>query len=255
MLFDSNDLLLLCFIALGSYVQGITGFAFGLIVMGSVTALNLAPIEITAFIVSLLGLINSLIGLYGGRYRDVDVKSLIWIIIPCLPATFVGIWLLSYLGKSHWGLLKLILGLSITISSITMLYQVKHITRQSPRLSFVMSGIAAGVMGGMFATFGPPITYIMYQQPATIAVIRATLLCIFSITAFVRVITVSSTQVVNNDIFWLCIVSVPIVVLTSMAARVYKLPLSSLTIKRLSFGLLLLSGISLVISGLKHDLL
>lgn len=248
--FDSNALLLLCFIALGSYIQGVTGFAFGLIVMGSVTALNLAPIEVTAFIVSILSLINSLIGLYGGRYRDVNIRALTWIVIPCLPATFAGIWLLGYLGESHWGLLKILLGLCIILSSITMLYQAKNITRPSPRSSFSLSGIAAGIMGGMFATFGPPITYIMYRQPATIATIRATLLCTFSITALARIITVSSTQVLENDIFWLCIISIPIVVLTSIAARIYKLPFSSLTIKRCSFGLLLLSGVSLIVGGL-----
>jgi len=250
--FDSSSLLLLCFIALGSYVQGVTGFAFGLIVMGSVTALNLASIEVTAFIVSILSLINSLTGLYGGHYRAINTRALLWIIIPCLPAMFVGIWLLNYLGESQWGLLKIILGTSIIFSSITMLYQVKNITRPSPRTSLALSGIAAGIMGGMFATFGPPITYIMYRQPTTIIIIRATLLCAFSITAFVRIIAVSSTQVLTNDIFWLCIVSIPIVVLTSTAARVYKLPFSSLTIKRCSFGLLLLSGISLIIGGLNH---
>lgn len=250
--FDSNGLLLLCFIALGSYIQGVTGFAFGLIVMGSVTALNLASIEVTAFIVSILSLINSLTGLYGGRYREINVKALIWIIIPCIPATFVGIWLLSYLGESHWGLLKLILGLSIIISSLTMLFQIKNITTPSSRKSFFISGLTAGIMGGMFATFGPPITYIMYRQPTPIAAIRATLLCTFSITALVRIITVSSTQVLENNIFWLCIVSIPIVILTSTAARIYKLPFSTLTLKRCSFVLLLLSGVSLIIGGLSH---
>ena len=249
---DSNGLLLLCFIALGSYIQGVTGFAFGLIVMGSVTALNLASIEVTAFIVSILSLINSLTGLYGGHYRAISTQALVWIMIPCLPAMFVGIWLLNYLGESQWGLLKIILGISIIISSITMLYQVKNIAQPSPRASLLFSGAAAGIMGGMFATFGPPITYIMYRQPTTIATIRASLLCAFSITALVRIIAVSSTQKLDTDIFWLCIISIPIVVLTSTVARVYKLPFSSLTIKRCSFGLLLLSGVSLILGGLNY---
>ncbi|WP_418138542.1 hypothetical protein AB8616_19905 [Marinomonas sp. RS-M-Aa-14] len=66
MLMDSSSLLLLLFFALGSYIQATTGFAFGLIVVSSVSALGLAPIEVTAFAVSVLSLINAGIGLYGG---------------------------------------------------------------------------------------------------------------------------------------------------------------------------------------------
>jgi hypothetical protein len=52
---SSAELLLLPCPALGSYIPATTGFAFGLIVMGSVTAPGLAPIDVTALLVSALG--------------------------------------------------------------------------------------------------------------------------------------------------------------------------------------------------------
>lgn len=250
MLFDSSDLLLLLFLALGSYIQATTGFAFGLIVMASVSALGLAPIEVTAFIVSVLSLLNSVISLHGGHWRSVNRQALVWFILPCLPATLAGLWMLDYMGASRLGLLQLLLGICIILSSLMMMYQVERVNRPSGGTGFAVSGMLSGLMGGMFATFGPPITFMMYRQPDPVATIRATLLLIFSMTAIMRLSAVLWVQPLDGSVLWLCLFGAPIVVLAALAARQYQLPLSSLAMRRFSFGLLLASGISLALKGL-----
>lgn len=251
MLLEQNEILLLIFVAIGSYIQATTGFAFGLIVIGSVTALNLIPIEITAFLISVLSLVNSLIALRKGQWRHVDRHSLFWILLPCIPATYIGITLLAYLGENLWWWLKLTLGAFILISSLSMLIK-KASYQASNKFSFILSGTFAGIIGGMFATFGPPITYIMYRQPSTLAVIRATLLTTFSITAIMRIISVVALESVAKSTIYLCLISMPIVVIATLLAQKYPPPCSTETIRKFSFLLLLSSGSMLIFTSLPY---
>ncbi|MFP5506194.1 MAG: sulfite exporter TauE/SafE family protein, partial [Gammaproteobacteria bacterium] len=56
---STPELLLFILIAgLGSFVQALSGFALGLIVLGSVTLLQLAPIPFTAAVISMISLAN-----------------------------------------------------------------------------------------------------------------------------------------------------------------------------------------------------
>ncbi|QUX90393.1 hypothetical protein CYL31_02800 [Marinomonas sp. A3A] len=249
MLMDSSSLLLLLFFALGSYIQATTGFAFGLIVVSSVSALGLAPIEVTAFAVSVLSLINAGIGLYGGHWRKINLRAFWGFILPCLPAIFLGVWLLGYLGENALGWLKFSLGLCIVVSSLVMMLQAHRVRKESSAGAFAVSGVIGGVMGGMFATFGPPITFMMYRQPDDQARIRATLLGIFCCTAALRVGSVSLTQGVDIETWLLCALGFPVVVIATLVARKFPVPISARAMRFVAFSLLLLSGVSLMWQG------
>lgn len=250
MLLDVSSLLLLVFFALGSYIQATTGFAFGLIVVSSVSALGLAPIETTAFVVGVLSLINASIGLYGGDWRHMNRKALMGFLSTCLPATIVGVWLLSYLGDNAIGVLQVLLGLSIVLSSLVMMLQRQQPRGSSSTAAFSVSGVIGGLMGGMFSTFGPPITFMMYRQPDSQATIRATLLSVFFCTALFRVSSVVVSQPIEPSTLLLCVLGFPVVVLMTILAKKYPLPVSSRFMRFFAFTLLLFSGMSLLVNGL-----
>ncbi|WP_438462436.1 TSUP family transporter [Marinomonas sp. PE14-40] len=249
MVFDLNILFLLVVFAIGSYVQASTGFAFGLIVISSISALGLAPIEVTAFVVSLLSLMNSIIGLQGGQWRKANFKAILYFSIPCLPATFVGIWLLAFLGENQLNILKIILGVTIVGSSLIMMLQTNLAKKGSSIPVFLLGGLSSGLIGGLFSTFGPPLTYIMYRQPDTLKTIRTTLLLVFAITSIMRLSFVMATQEVSMQTYLLSAIGFPAVVLAALAARYYPIPISVDTMRRCAYGILLASGISLIVQG------
>ncbi|EAQ65046.1 hypothetical protein MED121_10010 [Marinomonas sp. MED121] len=249
MLFDLNILFLLVVFALGSYVQATTGFAFGLIVISSISALGLAPIEVTAFVVSFLSLFNSMIGLQGGQWRKANFKAILWFSIPCLPATFLGIWLLGFLGENALNLLQLILGLTIVVSSLLMMLQTNLAKQGSSIPVFLLGGMSSGVIGGLFSTFGPPLTYIMYRQPDSLRTIRITLLLVFALTSIMRLSFVILTQDVSMQTYLLSAIGFPAVILAAIAARYYPLPISANAMRRFAYAILLASGVSLIIQG------
>ncbi|GAB3487756.1 TSUP family transporter [Marinomonas epiphytica] len=250
MLIDASSLLLLLFFALGSYIQATTGFAFGLIVVSSVSALGLAPIDITAFVVGVLSLINAGVGLSGGDWRLANRRALVGFLMTCLPATVVGVWLLGYLGENALGWLQTLLGLCIVVSSLVMMLQRRQPNKGSSLQAFSLSGVIGGLMGGMFSTFGPPITFMMYRQPDAQATIRATLLSVFFCTALFRVSSVVVSQPIANSTLLLCALGFPVVLVMTILAKKYPLPISSRVMRFFAFSLLLLSGVSLFWQGL-----
>lgn len=250
MAFDLNILFLLAVFALGSYIQASTGFAFGLIVISSISALGLAPIEVTAFVVSLLSLFNSMIGLQGGQWRKANFKAILWFSVPCLPATFMGIWLLAFLGENELNILKIILGLTIVISSLLMMLQSNLVKKGSSISVFLLGGFSSGIIGGLFSTFGPPLTYIMYRQPDSLRTIRTTLLLVFALTSIMRLSFVMATQTVSMETYILSAIGFPAVVLAAYAVRYFPLPISANTMRRFAYAVLLASGVSLIIQGL-----
>lgn len=246
---ETTHLLLLLFLILASYIQASTGFAFALVVMSGVTAFDLAPIEVTAFVVSFLSLVNSSIGLQGRLWREVDKRALLYLLIPCVPATLFGVYLLAYFGETQLALLKFILGACIIVSSLAMLIKVNKRQLQTSKFAYAISGLISGLMGGMFAAFGPPMTYIMYRQNVSLLTIRATLLMAFTFTSIIRLGFVLMSQEVSSQAYFLSGIGVPVVILATLSVRFFPLPISSKRMRQLVYFILFSSGLSLMLQA------
>lgn len=243
---ETTHILLLIFLILASYIQASTGFAFALVVMSGVTAFDLAPIEVTAFVVSFLSLVNSSIGLQGRLWREVDKRALLLLLIPCMPATLLGVYLLAYFGETQLALLKFSLGACIVISSLAMLVKVSKAHQKTSKIAYALCGFISGLMGGMFAAFGPPMTFIMYRQNISLVTIRATLLMAFTFTSIIRLAFVLMSQDVSQQAYFLSALGIPVVILATLAVRYFPLPISTQRMRQLVYGILFSSGLSLM---------
>lgn len=172
-------------VAFGSYVQTVTGFAIGLIVMGTVTAFDLAPIPFSANVVCVLAFWNGLVALRR-NHATVDWQITRRVLIGAIPAMVGGIYLLTYLSQSTTSTIKLALGIVVIGGGCLLMLKPKVRKGLEPSWSFLISGFAAGSLGGLFSTGGPPLVYHLYRQPISINVIRTTLLAIFIFTSLAR---------------------------------------------------------------------
>jgi uncharacterized membrane protein YfcA len=236
---------LLAFFILGSYVQTITGFAFGLVVMSAAALFSLVPLDVAAFVVSVLSLINSVTGLAGGLWREAKVKVLLVFFLGSIPATVFGVYLLSSLesGALHW--LQLFLGITIMLACGMSLIKPKKNPTESKPWAFFLCGGFAGVLGGLFSTAGPPISYLMYRQPVSLNVIRASLLSVFFISCLTRIGMTAVAGQVTMEMIWLSVIGIPCVFFATLFAKRYPPNVPPETIKRAAMILLFLSGISL----------
>ncbi|GAB3099463.1 sulfite exporter TauE/SafE family protein [Aestuariicella hydrocarbonica] len=236
--------------ALACYIQTNTGFAFALIVMSLGGAFNVLPLSVLAYSVSFLSLVNSTTALRGAL-QHVDRQLLGWMLVSCIPGAIFGVWLLDSLSTHSQDGLRIAFGITIILCGLLMLQKPQPLEQRSSNGVVVGTGTIAGITGGLFAAFGPPIAYLAYRQPLPIKTILTTLLAVFWATAVLRIAIVSSMSDVPADVFWLIAAGVPWIVVCTWLSKRFTPPIRELTLRRGAMGLLMLSGLSVLLAGLK----
>ncbi len=245
----TDTLLLLGVVALATYAQTVTGFAFGLILMGGAVLLNLAPVAMVAIMISMLSLFNCAMALYK-NYGNIDRQIVILCSISGFVTLIFGVWVLNVLSEHHVHWLQIILGVAIILSSLMLIFRPKPRPNRAGKASFLFYGGLSGFMGGMFSTSGPPLVFHFYRQPLSQAVIRDSLLLIFSINSIQRIAVVGYQGAITLPILIVTATAIPTVLVFTWLGRRFPPPVSDAAMRRSAFILLLLSGVSLCLSAL-----
>lgn len=240
------------FAAVAAYVQTLTGFAFGLVMMDVIALVGLLPLPDAAAMVGMLTLVNATQMLILGGWREVARRELRLILVASLPSLLVGYALLEWLADTQADLLKIGLGLVIMLSSLQLAFRPAGLAKPSPDVSFVGFGVVSGLMSGLFATGGPPLVYHLFRQPLPHERIRETPVAVFGAAQVVRLAAVVTSGNLPSMSPIALLLSVPAVMLTTYAARRWPPPLSQRAMRRIVFVLLFLSGLSLALPAIMH---
>lgn len=232
----------------GTYTQTVTGFGMGMIVLGVVAQFDLTTITFASVIISLMMLANGSIALKG-KLEVLDRQALKYSIIGLVPALILGVFLLTYLSRDFARILQGILGGAIFLGGVFIMMKPEPLKVRSGNLSFSVAGATAGVLGGLFSIAGPPLVYQYYRQPFSIDNIRLSLLAIFLMMNIGRLIVLAIQGELTLDMLWIGLLCVPAVSLATVAGRRFPPPFSDQTMRRLSFLLLVLIGISLMLTA------
>ncbi len=244
---DTSSLIIfLTVVAIGSYIQTVTGFALGLVIMGAVTILGLAPVAFSAIVVSLLALVNSFLALLK-EGDTIHWKSVRWIVAGLLPAVFLGLLLLDYLSAHSMYLLKTLLGGFIIISGLLLVYKPHPKPVIAPNSRFLAIGFIGGLFGGLFSTGGPPIVFHLYRQPMSVMVVRTTLLAIFVVATTLRIVYVGIGGGISWKVLELTLFCLPLVIVFTFLGKKFRPPFSDITMRRFAFVLLVFLGATLLI--------
>lgn len=241
-----QHLLFLACVALATYAQTMTGFAFGLVLLGLSGVFQLASVSEVANVVSVLSLVNAAVTLARAR-PQVNWSLLTPAMISSLLGVGVGVSALTWISGSATVLLQLLLGVTILACAVLLVARTQPLAQLSSRASSVFFGGVSGVLGGLFSSAGPPMVYHLYRQPLPLATIRNSLLILFSLNAMVRLALVTGQGAFMASSFWLSVQALPIVIAVTWMARRYSTVDSMKTVKRMVFALLLAAGLGLVV--------
>jgi uncharacterized membrane protein YfcA len=241
--------LLLLLAGAAAYIQTITGFAFGLLMMGGIGMLGLISLPDAAVIVSMLTLVNAAQMFLRG-WKDVAWNQFRVAIGPGLISLALGYFLLEQIAGANLNGLRLLLGLVIVAASIQLILQPHPLKQPSSTGSFAVVGALGGFLGGMFSTSGPPLIYHFYRQPLHPAAIRDTLVLIFGVNAIFRLTLVGASGNFPLPAIGWALLAAPVVTATTYVAKRWPPPIAVLTLRRVAFSLLLLSGLSLAIPAI-----
>lgn len=245
---DNHVLVLFLFaVALGAYVQTVSGFAMGLLVMGLVSGLHLLPIAFTAVVISLVSLLNLSLALRR-QHQHVRWTIVALVCLGMIPATILGVWLLQRLSVNATQTLRLLLGGFILVGGTLLMLRPHQRTQPSPSACALLMGSLGGLFGGLFSASGPPLVFYLYRQPYAVAIARATLLAVFIVATLSRIVYAGVSGGITHDMLRLSAAALPVVFVGNAMGRRYAPPLSEHNMRRLAFALLILLGLSLVLT-------
>ena len=235
---------LLC-VALATVAQSLTGFAFGLILLGLIATLQVVPLTEVAVVISILTLGNAM-GTLGGPKPQLDRAVLLPVLLSSLLGVSLGIWGLGALDDMQVAWLRLLLGGVIIAGSLMLVVQSKPQAQLSGQPTFWLAGGLCGLLNGLFSSGGPPIVYHLYRQPLDYEVIRNTLITVFAANAAARLGLVMAQGQLSLSTLWLSAEALPLVLLVSWLVRRYPPKLSLRAVRWLVFVLMALAGVSLI---------
>lgn len=237
---------LLLIVAFAAYVQTVSGFALGLVLMAGVGLTGVIPIASAALLVTFLIIANGALLL--ARYRRfVALRACMLSIVSSLAVLPAGYVLLRYLAGTSIEWVKLLLGLVIVASSLPMMLRPVRLSRMDSDAWFLGYGAVAGLLGGLFATPGPPLVYHFYRQPMEAQVIRVSLVTIFVGIVAMRLAIVLATGPFPLPVLWWSVLGVPTTIVSTHLADRFRPPISDAALRRIAFGLLFATGLALAL--------
>jgi uncharacterized membrane protein YfcA len=233
-------------VAAATAAQGMTGFAFALILVGLSSALRLVPLADSVNVATILGIISVGTALYGRR------AALNWGILRPTSAglvagTAAGVALLAWLSATVVGLLQLLLGLTIIACAAVVYLRTDPLPEVSSKSAFAVYGVLSGLLGGLFAATGPPLVYHFYRQPLAVAVIRETLVAAIGLAAMLRLAMVLAGGQFSTLSLLLSMLGAPVAIGVSWWIRRHPPRWQRASVLRVVCVLLVLAGISLIV--------
>lgn len=142
---------------LASFVQSVTGFAFGIIAMVFLpsfllyTEANVLSTVLSTF-TSLLVVVAT--------YRKIHYKNLVFPLIGSFVANYFAV-TFAKTAKTEW--LVLLLGVALFVLSVYFFFFSNKIKIRARWYTGLIAGLISGVMSGLFSIGGPPVV-VYYMQ-------------------------------------------------------------------------------------------
>ena len=172
---------------IGSALQGVVGFGFGVLSVPILTILDPAFTPIPQLILALPLTIS--IALRDRRHLDLSGAA--WVIVGRFPGALLGALLHGALARRTLDavIAFMVLGATLVISSGWSI-------RRTAATEF-LAGVSSGITGTVSAIGGPPVALIYHDSPG--ATIRSTLSTIFIIGLTINLVTLAVLGEIHTD--------------------------------------------------------
>lgn len=159
-------------ILVAAIVRGFSGFGFSLL---SITAISLLlpPREIvpTIFLLEVAASIN----LIPGIWREIDWRSISWLLLGYVFALPFGVYALARFPE-----VPMRIGMSVfVLATVVLMLRGFRMKRAPTGTATVLTGAASGIFNGAFGIGGPPVVLFYFSSPAAAAVSRASVIAFF----------------------------------------------------------------------------
>jgi len=223
-------------------VQSVGGFGFALL------AVPLAAIGTelqTAVIVVGLGSLLNVVILSWRTRREIDRSLARRFNVPAVIGMPIGLAALTLVDERP---LKMALGIVIIVATVALQRGAANV---APRAWLeVLAGFASGILSTATGTNGPPLVLASQMRGLAPDAFRATLSFTFAVSGTISMVMFVAAGLVARDEIVLTVAGVPVILLGQRAGLRLQPVFSGRRFDTLVYGLLLVSGVSVGVSGL-----
>ncbi len=170
--------------ALAATIQSALGFGFNLLAVPVlVFLLPDTPAVVPALHVAWLPL--GVAHTIRNRYHINPSRVACWL-VPAIPGTFLGVWLLTLARTDATGL-KRFIGVVTIVAAVLLALKVRYPLKRE-KLWMAGAGGLSGFLGGSTAMAGPPLLILGLNQNWSVHPFRADSLCYFSVLCIVTIV-------------------------------------------------------------------
>lgn len=240
-----TDILFLLFVAIAVYAQNLTGFALALILLGLVGATDVVPLPDAVNAVSIIVVVNAVLFLY--KRRALRLEPRLWpVLLSSMVGTALGVAALAWIMGNAYEMLRLLLGSCIVYCAWILWRRTVPQPASSAPSAFLFAGLLSGLMNGLFAAGGPPLVFLIYRQPWSLARIQESLIFLNGAAALLRLVIIMPTVGLNPQSLKLAAIAVPIILLVTTLAARRAPPLPPGILRLIVCALLVATGIAMI---------
>lgn len=225
---------------LAGFIQGLTGFGFGMVAM-SISPL-LIDIKQANVLVTILALFNCLFVTWSVRHA-VDFKKILPIFLGALLGVPIGVYLLKVL-QPH--IIKIILGVILIVFSTYSIFKKESVGRIGKRWGIPI-GILSGILNGLIQMGGPPVIIYTYYQNWDKDSIKATLITYFAMCAAYKLVVLLLSKFVTLEILKMSGILLPIVCFGTFLGFVWFEKVNKEQMRKITFSILICLGLLLIL--------
>ena len=223
-------------------VQSVGGFGFSLM------AVPLAAIAIdlpTAVVVVSIGALLNVSMLCWRTRHDVNRGLAVRFNVPALFGMPIGLAVLTLVDQRP---LKIALGAIIIVATLSLMRGAANL--EPRRWLEMLAGWLSGILSTATGTNGPPLVLASQMRKLEPPVFRATLAFTFTLSGSVTLVLYFVASLVTRTEVVLALAAIPLIVIGQQVGLRVQPAFSGRRFDRLVYGLLLLSGVSVGVSGL-----
>lgn len=227
-----------------SYIQGATGFGFGIfamILLPSILAYTEANV-LSSILSSLSSLFVAIL-----MFRKIHWRNTVFPVVGCLVSTYLAV---SIIKTQSPKVLTLLLGVALFALSIYFFFFSDKIKIKPTWYAGLIAGILSGIMSGMFSMGGPPVVIYFMQSEDNTDEYMATISAYFVLSGVIAISMKAAAGFITVPVWISLAVGVPAMLLGSFVGKRTRDHINAKLIKRIVYGFMATSGIIHVVTSL-----
>lgn len=228
----------------GSYIQGATGFGFGIFAMIFLPSLlqyteaNVLSSMLSAFSALFVSIL---------MFRKIHWKNLIFPVIGSLISTYFAV---SIIKTQSPKVLTLLLGIALFVLSIYFFLFANKVKISPTWYAGLIAGVISGIMGGMFSMSGPPVVIYFMQSEEDSDKYFATISAYFVLSGAVAIGTKAAAGFITETVLIALGIGTLAMLLGSFVGKRTRDKINPNMIKKVVYGFMAVSGLVNIITAL-----